>query len=69
MGLDGRCAGAVVILLAVPTAEARGAHMKIFATLARRLMHEEFRARLLGARRRQMPSSNASGTELVPPLD
>lgn len=40
----------VVILLAVPTAEATGAHMKIFAKLARKLMHEDFRAQLLEAR-------------------
>jgi multiphosphoryl transfer protein len=35
-----------VILLAVPASDAAGAHMKIFAKLARRLMHEEFRDRL-----------------------
>jgi fructose-specific PTS system IIA-like component len=42
----------MVLLLAVPTDEASGGgaagHMKIFATLARRLMHEEFRDRLAG---------------------
>jgi len=39
----------VVILLAVPAADATGAHMKVFAKLARRLMHEDFRARLTSA--------------------
>jgi fructose-specific PTS system IIA-like component len=42
----------VVLLLAVPKMEAAGGgsagHMKVFATLARRLMHEEFR-HLLGS--------------------
>ena len=42
----------MVLLLAVPTDESSGGgaagHMKVFATLARRLMHEEFRDRLLG---------------------
>jgi multiphosphoryl transfer protein len=39
-----------VLLLAVPAAESTGggaaAHMKVFAKLARKLMHEEFRAKL-----------------------
>jgi fructose-specific PTS system IIA-like component len=39
----------VVILLAVPAAAAPEAHLKVFATLARRLMHEEFRDRLTNA--------------------
>ncbi len=39
----------VVLLLAVPAADTAGTHMKIFATLARRLMHESFRERLLSA--------------------
>jgi fructose-specific PTS system IIA-like component len=38
-----------VLLLAVPAADAAGAHMKVFATLARRLMHESFRQALLSA--------------------
>lgn len=38
----------MLMLLAVP-AVAPEAHMKIFATLARKLMHEGFRARLMGA--------------------
>lgn len=41
----------VVLLLAMPSAEAAGGgaagHMKVFAKLARRLMHEEFRTALL----------------------
>jgi len=41
-----------VILLAVRESDKDGAHMKIFSTLARKLMHEEFRAGLLGARDR-----------------
>jgi fructose-specific PTS system IIA-like component len=46
--LDGepvRC----VILLCMRASDDQGAHMKVFSKLARRLMHEEFRARLLGA--------------------
>lgn len=39
----------VVLLLAVPAGDTSGAHMKIFATLARRLMHETFRERLMNA--------------------
>ncbi len=38
----------VVLLLAIP-ASAAAAHMQVFAKLARRLMHEEFRASLLSA--------------------
>lgn len=42
---------AVVLLLAMPASETAGggavAHMKVFAKLARRLMHDEFRAALL----------------------
>jgi fructose-specific PTS system IIA-like component len=36
----------LVFLLAVPAEDPTGAHMKVFAKLARKLMHEEFRARL-----------------------
>jgi multiphosphoryl transfer protein len=39
----------MVILLAVPVSEAAGSHMKVFAKLARRLMHEEFRDRLIAS--------------------
>jgi phosphoenolpyruvate-protein phosphotransferase len=42
----------VVMLLVVPatdTSGGGGAHMKVFAKLARKLMHEEFRDRMLGA--------------------
>lgn len=38
-----------VILLVVRAAEDGSAHMKIFSRLARKLMHDEFRARLLAA--------------------
>ncbi len=41
-----------VILLAMRASDAQGTHMKVFSRLARRLMHEEFRARLLAARER-----------------
>ena len=33
----------VVMLLAIPASDTTGAHMKVFAKLARKLMHEEFR--------------------------
>ena len=35
-----------VVLLAMPAVDAAGTHMKVFAKLARKLMHESFRARL-----------------------
>ncbi|MFH1419422.1 MAG: phosphoenolpyruvate--protein phosphotransferase, partial [Planctomycetota bacterium] len=38
-----------VILLGIRESDKDGTHMKVFSTLARKLMHEEFRARLLGA--------------------
>lgn len=38
-----------VILLAIRESDKDGTHMKVLSTLARKLMHEEFRARLLGA--------------------
>jgi phosphoenolpyruvate-protein phosphotransferase len=38
-----------VILLAMRESDKDGTHMKVFSTLARKLMHEEFRAGLLGA--------------------
>ncbi|MBN2562901.1 MAG: phosphoenolpyruvate--protein phosphotransferase [Phycisphaerae bacterium] len=38
-----------VILLAIRESDKDGTHMKAFSTLARKLMHEEFRARLLAA--------------------
>ncbi len=38
-----------VILLAMRESDAQGTHMKVFSKLARRLMHEEFRARMLAA--------------------
>ena len=41
-----------VILLAMRESDKDGTHMKVFSTLARKLMHEEFRAGLLGARDR-----------------
>lgn len=40
--MDGKPVG-IVLLLAVPADAGAGGHMKIFATLARRLMHESFR--------------------------
>lgn len=46
--MDGQPVG-VVMMLVVPASDASGAHMKVFAKLARRLMHEEFRDRVLGA--------------------
>jgi fructose-specific PTS system IIA-like component len=39
----------LVFLLAVPAEDPTGAHMKVFAKLARKLMHDEFRERLAGA--------------------
>jgi len=39
-----------VILLAMRESDAEGTHMKVFSKLARRLMHEEFRERMLAAR-------------------
>lgn len=36
----------IVLLLAVPASDTAGSHMKVFAKLARKLMHEEFRTRL-----------------------
>jgi len=47
-GLPVRC----VILLAMRETGEEGAHMKVFSKLARRLMHEEFRERMLAARDR-----------------
>ncbi len=38
-----------VMLLVTPASDKTGAHMKVFATLCRRLMHEEFRGRLHAA--------------------
>lgn len=46
--MDGQPVG-VVMMLVVPASDASGAHMKVFAKLARRLMHEEFRSRVSGA--------------------
>jgi multiphosphoryl transfer protein len=46
--LDGRPVR-VVILLAMPAADTENTHLKVFAKLARKLMHEEFRDGLLGA--------------------
>jgi fructose-specific PTS system IIA-like component len=39
----------MVLLLTIPESDTTGAHMKVFAKLARKLMHEEFRERMLGA--------------------
>lgn len=39
----------VVMLLVVPASDASGAHMKVFAKLARKLMHEDFRDRVRAA--------------------
>lgn len=39
----------IVMLLVVPASDAAGSHMKVFARLARKLMHEEFRERMLAA--------------------
>jgi fructose-specific PTS system IIA-like component len=41
-----------VILLAMRESDPDGAHMQVFAKLARRLMHEEFRERMFAARDR-----------------
>ncbi|MFO0833787.1 MAG: phosphoenolpyruvate--protein phosphotransferase [Phycisphaerales bacterium] len=46
--LDGE-AVTMVLLLVVPSSDAAGSHMKVFAKLARKLMHEEFRGQLMGA--------------------
>lgn len=46
--MDGEPVG-VVMMLVVPASDASGGHMKVFAKLARRLMHEEFRDRVRGA--------------------
>ena len=46
--MDGK-AVSTVLLLAIPASDTTGAHMKVFAKLARKLMHEDFRARLTGA--------------------
>ncbi|HVP12203.1 MAG TPA: phosphoenolpyruvate--protein phosphotransferase [Phycisphaerae bacterium] len=42
-----------VILLAMRESDQEGAHMKVFSKLARKLMHEAFRARLLAATDRE----------------
>jgi fructose-specific PTS system IIA-like component len=39
----------IVLLLAVPANDTTGAHMKVFAKLARKLMHEDFRERIVAA--------------------
>lgn len=39
----------MVLLLVIPESDTTGTHMKVFAQLARRLMHEAFRERMLGA--------------------
>ncbi len=39
----------LVLLLAIPADDTTGAHMKVFAKLARKLMHEEFREHLMSA--------------------
>jgi fructose-specific PTS system IIA-like component len=41
-----------VILLAMRASDKEGAHLKVFSKLARRLMHEPFRERMLAARDR-----------------
>ncbi len=46
--LDGRPVQ-VVILLAMPEADTENTHLKVFAKLARKMMHEEFRDGLAGA--------------------
>ena len=50
--MDGRPVE-VLMLLAVPLSETAGGggtgHMKVFAKLARKLMHEEFRAKMMDA--------------------
>lgn len=45
---DGQPVG-IVLLLAVPAGDTAGTHMKVFAKLARKLMHEGFRDRLNAA--------------------
>ena len=39
----------MVILMAIRDSDKNDAHMRVLAQLARRLMHEDFRARLLAA--------------------
>jgi len=39
----------IMLMLAVPAADTAGTHMKVFAKLARKLMHESFRSRLRDA--------------------
>jgi fructose-specific PTS system IIA-like component len=46
--MDGQPVG-VVLLLAIPASDTTGAHMKVFAKLARKLMHEGFRERMVAA--------------------
>ena len=53
-----------VILLAMRESDKDGTHMKVFSTLARKLMHEEFRAGMLAAR-----DSNAVLTYLAEQLE
>jgi fructose-specific PTS system IIA-like component len=48
-GLPVRC----VILLAMRESGEEGMHLKVFSRLARRLMHEEFRERMLAAHDRE----------------
>ncbi|MGH7132024.1 MAG: phosphoenolpyruvate--protein phosphotransferase [Phycisphaerales bacterium] len=46
--MDGRPVQ-TVLLLAIPASDTTGAHMKVFAKLARRLMHDSFRDQLTAA--------------------
>jgi fructose-specific PTS system IIA-like component len=39
----------VVLMLTVPSSDTGGTHLKVFAKLARKLMHEDFRASLMNA--------------------
>ena len=50
---DGEAGVRLVLLITIPERSAASAHLKIIATLARRLMHEEFREALLQASTRE----------------
>jgi mannitol/fructose-specific phosphotransferase system IIA component (Ntr-type) len=39
----------VVLMLTVPASDTGGTHLKVFAKLARKLMHEDFRVSLMNA--------------------
>lgn len=58
-----------VIMLAVRESDDRGAHMQVLSRLARRLMHEDFRDRLMSAADAEaVRRCLAEELEIVPPL-